>query len=617
MLKQNLDVLRARFPVVLQRILQIGSAQPESYSYDDSQSPPKLYVKQGNTKYPAYGDLKKENLCKRWFGNLRLKSESLYVITGFGDGSHIRHFMNHSSKGTNFFVAEKEPSLLRETFARFDVSDILSNDRFMLGAGVCDDQFFKDLQGAAMLSVADVNSVIFSPFHKTDEAYYDKTRNEMVRQYLVIRPLMEVNLRTGINLQENTLENLPIMGSSPDIGELADKFQDVPFILIGAGPSLDESIDFLKKVQDKAIIVASNSPYRKLINSGIRPHLVVTADPMSPTLAGFENVSLEGVPLACPFSAYPEIARRFKGRIISWLSVNPIAEILRKNWGYSKGTPIMEQGTVSGCVLDISRVLGCKKVMLVGQDMCIRDDGKYYTDDSAYSDTGSHYSHITKGHRLPGNTQEKVLVEGRLYVYLKTFEKFISENPSTEYRNLCRTGVKVAGAPYLSYDEALEWIGSDSSSRTFDNEVKMLLENQGAPPNLTESLKPLKGFVERLLELSLSLAIQTEMLPEKFSGTNYSNNKKVLKLLEDSSAVNDLIESNDKFWHCLLDGKTKAELAIYRRIVRDIDFANNNWTALQKNKEYYWALSEGCDWLLSTIEEKTSSPLRETQVTSG
>jgi len=107
------------------------------------------------------------------------------------------------------------------------------------------------------------------------------------------------------------------------------------------------------------------------------------------------------------------------------------------------------------------------------------------------------------------------------------------------------------------------------------------------------------------------------MLPEKFSGTNYSNNKKVLKLLEDSSAVNDLIESNDKFWHCLLDGKTKAELAIYRRIVRDIDFANNNWTALQKNKEYYWALSEGCNWLLSTIEEKTSSPLRETQVTSG
>ncbi|NBR21589.1 MAG: DUF115 domain-containing protein, partial [Proteobacteria bacterium] len=74
-----------------------------------------------------------------------------------------------------------------------------------------------------------------------------------------------------------------------------------------------ESIEFLREMQDHAIIVASNSPYRKLINSGIKPHLVVTADPMRPTLAGFQNVSLEGVPLACPYSAYPEIVRRFSG----------------------------------------------------------------------------------------------------------------------------------------------------------------------------------------------------------------------------------------------------------------------------------------------------------------
>ena len=155
-----------------------------------------------------------------------------------------------------------------------------------------------------MLGLSEVNGLVFSPLHCVDEAYYDKSRNEMVRQYLVVRPLMEVNLRTGINLQENTFENMPYMATSPDVGELAGQFEDIPFILVGAGPSLDDSIDFLKSVQDKAIIVTSNSPYRKLINSGIKPHLVVTADPLEPTLAGFQNVSLEGVPLACPFSAY-------------------------------------------------------------------------------------------------------------------------------------------------------------------------------------------------------------------------------------------------------------------------------------------------------------------------
>jgi len=98
-----------------------------------------------------------------------------------------------------------------------------------------------------MLRLSDINSVIFSPLHVIDEGYYDKARNEMIRQYLVIRPLMEVNLRTGINLQENTFENMVHMATSPDVGELAGKFKDTPFILVGAGPSLDDSIDFFKR----------------------------------------------------------------------------------------------------------------------------------------------------------------------------------------------------------------------------------------------------------------------------------------------------------------------------------------------------------------------------------
>ena len=95
-----------------------------------------------------------------------------------------------------------------------------------------------------------------------------------------------------------------------DIGEFTDQFRDIPFILVGAGPSLDESIEFLREMQDHAIIVASNSPYRKLINSGIKPHLVVTADPMSPTLAAF-RMSSRGVPLACPYSAYRKLFEGF------------------------------------------------------------------------------------------------------------------------------------------------------------------------------------------------------------------------------------------------------------------------------------------------------------------
>ena len=66
-------------------------------------------------------------------------------------------------------------------------------------------------------------------------------------------------------------------------------------------------------------------------------------------------------------------------------------------------------------------------------------------------------------------------------------------------------------------------------------------------PNPADIYAGLRKFLEDLLELSLALAIKTEMLPAKFSGTNYSNHKEVLKLLSESSKINRLIDANPQF----------------------------------------------------------------------
>jgi len=313
---------------------------------------------------------------------------------------------------------------------------------------------------------------------------------------------------------------------------------------------------------------------------------------------------VEGVPLACPFSAYPEIVSRFSGRILSWVTYSPLIDILKELTNQKPGTPIMEQGTVSGCVLDLSRLFGCRKVMLVGQDMCVRSDGKYYTNDSAYSDVGSHYTSKLEGHKLPGNTLDEVIVEGRLFVYLKTFEKFISENEEIDYRNLASTGVKVKGAPYIDYNEAIRWIGPNCSSLPFQAKVSELLANQPPCPDLTPIFRPIRKYLKNLLSECLSLSIKSEMLPEKYSGTNYSQNRVVKDILKGSDKVNRIVDSDERLWQLLLDGKTKSELAVYKRIARDINFPNENWSILQKNKEYFWALAEGCNWLLSILDKE-------------
>ena len=601
LLPQNEVILRTRFPVVLQRILA-ADQEMVSYRVEDTKDDPLLWVKRGQNEFLYYGKNDPRKLARRWLKLISIETQSLYAVTGFGLGLHLREFLKQAGPETMVFVAEKEPSLLREAFSRIDCSDLLKDERFFIATGELNDPYFNDLQHAALHGMRDIDRLVFSPAYSTDEPYYDKMRNELFRQYLVLKPLIDVNLRTATNLQENTFQNLRILRDAPDVGQLAGEFSDIPLILVGAGPSLDESMEFLKVARPHAIIACSNSPYRKLINNGIKPHLTVTADPMSPTMTGYRNVPLDGVWLAAPFSAYPSIVEKFAGRVLTWSTNNPIMEVIRHRASRNPGTPVLEQGTVSGCILDIGRILGCPKVLFVGQDMAMTSEGQYYTNDSFYADKGAHYAETLRAQNLPGNTLETVPVESRLFVYLRTFEQFVERFPDIEYANLARLGAKVKGVPYMDFEEALAWIDGHSSD-SFDHRMEALFKEELPALSLSKCLQPTREYVERLLEATLSAALQIEVLPEKFSKPNYADNPRMRKNLKQADRVNALVDSSRPDYGILFEGLTKVELVAYKRRIKSLEGPHDKWLTLQRNKEYYWSLVEGCNWLMGQLSK--------------
>ena len=57
----------------------------------------------------------------------------------------------------------------------------------------------------------------------------------------------------------------------------------------------------------------------------------------------------------------------------------------------------------------------------------------------------------------------------------------------------------------------------------------------------------------------------------------------------------------------LVEGKTKGELVIYKRKIRDIVSQNQSWQIVQRNKEYFWAISEGANWFLDTFDKRITN----------
>ena len=76
------------------------------------------------------------------------------------------------------------------------------------------------------------------------------------------------------------------------------------------------------------------------------------------------------------------------------------------------------------------------------------------------------------------------------------------------------------------------------------------------------------------------------------------------------SELNKLIDSLKQEWAILVEGKTKGELVIYKRKIRDIVSQNQSWQIAQRNKEYFWAISEGAHWFLD-IYDNVTAPLEK------
>ena len=50
-------------------------------------------------------------------------------------------------------------------------------------------------------------------------------------------------------------------------------------MIVGAGPSLDDSLAALARSRDRAVVLAADTALRPLLAAGIRPDIVAAVDP--------------------------------------------------------------------------------------------------------------------------------------------------------------------------------------------------------------------------------------------------------------------------------------------------------------------------------------------------
>ena len=584
-LKANYDILKQRFLKTLERIDDCKCEGTGKFLDNETYQ----WVVEGKVRHP-YGESNANRFIEDWVQQIPITDSTIYLVSGFGSGQHVLRLLEKIDACSCVIVIEGNPQSLKWMFTEKDCSTILSNPQLLLLTG---DEDFELLDTLDLVYKTNIQTCIFSPLFVQNERLYYSFFTRFCQQFDMRKKLQSTVVGDSSLWQHNAIKNIATLLNAPSLDALKGAFKDLPLVLVSAGPSLDTAIPFLKKIQDTAIIVSMNSSFRTLFKHGIHSHFTLAIDPRYSTFEGFKDIPIGSTLLLTSFFVHPKVVQHFSGQLMTWAVPQPFSQYVYRALHRSMGPQLKGEGTVANLVGSLAEFLGCKKVCLVGQDLACASSGQTHVSDSIYNDKGTLFMDTKYCRECPGNTQNKVFVEPKLYLYLQMFNKMADKYKEITFINTSVLGAKIKNIPYVRYEDAIQWIGNNSSKGVSARLLQLLRE----APSVTEEqmieiLEPLANYIYRLGELALEAASWHEIHAEP--------KKEHLKVVRESYAlankVNALVDSNLKFYDILFHGKLMNCLFQYQNNLQkwnlpSTSVVQQNWI---KNREYYWALFTGC-----------------------
>jgi len=170
---------------------------------------------------------------------------------------------------------------------------------------------------------------------------------------------------------------LPVICSEGDVSTLLETFSGFPAIVVGAGPSLDNSIEELRKTKDRALLIAVDTAVRPLLAARVHPHVIVAGDPQRANALHLTDApDTRGIWLVAEGSIDPGVWGPFAGHTFNFKASDHHPWPWLRAHGTDRGT-LRAWGSVLTTAFDLACHVGCDPVVFVGADLAQTDSLPY------------------------------------------------------------------------------------------------------------------------------------------------------------------------------------------------------------------------------------------------
>lgn len=222
--------------------------------------------------------------------------------------------------------------------------------------------------------------------------------------------------------------------------DLNTDFNKDEWLVIGAGPSLNDNVDFIKESVGKRTICAINASFKWFYLNDIKPDLCTACDPndtMIPHIEGYESFS-EDVPLIADCltnRTYMDLYRGPKYYIYSEGAALVVGKdkVVGDIWSYG--------GTVTSMALEVALKMGAKKVYMIGADLA-------YPEGVTYANgVGHDVGKWNRSEETVISVDDKIIPTSVVFrEYKFMIENQIAEHPEVEVINRSLHGAYLKGA---------------------------------------------------------------------------------------------------------------------------------------------------------------------------
>lgn len=388
------------------------------------------------------------------------QAEILYFY-GLGTGSayfKCKEWLKEKKERQLIFL-EDEPGVIGSFLHREEAPEILSDEQVHLELFSKKDE---EIESLANRFPSQRIEVMALPSKKG----FQNLRLKLLRKTALSHALHLDRLH-GYMPFKNFIENVVHLPLSFYANGLKGAFQNVPAVICGAGPSLQKTIDVLRGLENKALIIAGGSTLAALSSQGIMPHFGMAIDPNLEEYRRLRNSFAFEVPFLYSTRVHSGTFQTCNGPFGYMRSgIGGIPELwIEEELGLVD--PLIgdglssESASVTTICIAWAQFLGCNPILLNGIDMAYTGNKRYSSGVAGDEEIG--YAAIDAQKSAPDRILKRkdrlgkpVYTAVRWIMESACISDFAKKHPEIQFVNTTDSGIGFKGIEYAPLEKAVE-----------------------------------------------------------------------------------------------------------------------------------------------------------------